>query len=207
MDLPKDADDVDAYRKIAQEIEKEVGRQVHLIRRKVVTTESLSKPGELSTKRKGSDRTVKALLDLPPKEYLLEDPGHGYKGPLLEPHDRVVRVVPPSLKREREMGTWSPPPPAKRRSLLDPHEHFAADDLYMNFERPPDLLSGPLLHLDVGPPRPPLLPPREEPMDFRMFRQGLAPPKPLLSLDLPVCNSRSLQASYISIANYMYIHS
>ena len=187
--------DVEAYRNIAQEIEKEVGKQVHLIRRKVVTTEPISKSGELSTKRKGSDRTVKALLDLPPKDYLLEDPGHGYdpsygyKGPLLEPHDRVVRVVPPSMKREREMGTWSPPPPAKRQ-LLDPHERFAADDLnYRSFEGPPSLLSGPSLHLDVGPPRPPLLPSREEPMDSRMFRQGLAPPKPLLSLDLPVCNS------------------
>lgn len=160
---------------------------MHLIRRKVVTTEPISKSGELSTKRKNSDRTVKALLDLPPKDYLLEDPSHGYKGPLLEPHDRVVRVVPPSMKRERE---WSPPPPAKRRSLLDPHERFAADDLnYRNFEGPPSLLSGLSSHLDVGPPRPPLLPSREEPMDSRMFRQGFAPPKPLLSLDLPVCDS------------------
>lgn len=180
-------DDAAFYRNIARQVENEAGRQVHLIRRKVVTTDPISADGELLPKRK-SDRTVKALLDLPPKEYLLEGPSH--KAPLLEPLDRVVRVVPPSLKREREMGTWSPPPPAKRRSLLDPQERFADDVGFRNFDEPPDLLSGPLPHqMDIGlPARPPLLPAREELMDSRMFRQqGMNAPKPLLSLDLPVC--------------------
>ena len=157
---------------------------MHLIR-----TDAIPRPGEPSPKR-SSDRTVKALLDLPTRDYLLENPDLDYRGQLLEPHDRVVRVVPPSLKRDRDAGTWSPPPPAKRRSLLDPREHFAADEInYRNFEGPPELLSGPFPRLDVGPPRPPLLPPREEPRDSRMFRQDLGPPnpKPLLSLDLPVC--------------------
>jgi len=188
--VPEGIDGADAYETIAKEVEKEVGLQVHLIRRKVVTTEPITKEGELlSAKRRNSDRKVKALLDMPPKDYLLENPSHGYKNPLLEAHDRVVRVVPPSsLKRERETGTWSPPPPAKRRSLLDPFENFASDDLsYRSFEAPGDLLSGPSPRLEVGPPRP-LLPSREEPMDNRMFRQSMANPKPLLSLDLPVWN-------------------
>ena len=185
-------DDIDTCRDIAREVEKEVGRQVHLIRRKVVTTDPISADGELLSKRKRSDRTVKALLDLPPKDYLLEDPSHGYKGPLLEPHDRVVRVVPPSLKREREMGTWSPPPPAKRRNLMDSIEGFTTNEVggYRSFEGPPEFLAGPSPHPDINLPlRPPLLPSREEPMDSRMRRQGMAGPKPLLSLDLPVCQS------------------
>ena len=203
--MPRDMNDADMYRDIAREVEKEAGRQVHLIRRKVVTTDAISADGELVSKKR-SDRTVKALLDLPPKDYLLEGPSH--KPPLLEPHDRVVRVVPPSLKREREMGTWSPPPPAKRRNLLDPHDHFAAaDDIgYRSFEAPPDLLSGPLPHhMDTGlPVRPPLLPSREEPMEARMFRQNVNAPKPLLSLDLPVCNNNVL-AVLANIATYSYI--
>lgn len=162
---------------------------MHLIRRKVVTTEPIIKDGELLTaKRRKSDRKVKTLLDMPPKDYLWESPSHGHKNPLLEAHDRVVRVVPPSsLKREREAGTWSPPPPAKRHSLLDPLENYTSDDLsYRSFPTPADLLLGPSSRLEVGSARPPLLPFREEPMDSRMFRQGMATPKPLLSLDLPV---------------------
>lgn len=191
--LQNDVDRVDAYKAIASEVEKEVGRQVHLIRRKVVTTDVIHNDGGF-TKR--SDRKVKALLDLPPQVDVL---GHGYKGSVLEPHDRVVRVVPPSLKRERDIGTWSPPPPPKRQNLLEPHGRYPADDLgYRNFEGPPDLLSGPQPLLDAGPPRPPLLPSREEPLDSRTFRQGLSGPKPLLSLDLPV---RIIKSSYIAIYN------
>lgn len=189
--MPRDTDDTDIYKAIAREVEKEVGRQVHLIRRKVVTTEPITSDGELMSARgRGGERKVKALLDLPSKDYLLENPSPGYQSSLLDSHDRVVRVVPPSsLKRERDMSTWSPPPPAKRPpNLLNTHEYRASDDLrYRNLAAPMDLFSGPQPRLDPGPSRPPLLLSREEPIDSRMFRQNLTGPKPLLSLDLPVC--------------------
>jgi len=189
-----DREDPAAYRTAAMEIENEMGRQVHLVHRKVVTAGPIEDKQLLGRK----ERRSRGLLDAPlttQKDYLLDNPNFGPDRGPESAHDRVVRVVPGSMKRGRELDTWNPPPAAKRL-VLDLHEHHPMDDLRyavgLDAREPP--LRSPLQRLgavqDGGlPPRQPLLPPREEPPNPR----GLAPPppKPLLSMDLPVCNCGS----------------